>query len=565
MNIRFLCSIFILFVLCQPVLAQSSNDSTLLEKYLSDPSFIENLDLEKNYQEVNEKLISEGQVIANSDEMNFIDLTSSQNQMIVNEESLSVRYFSALTGENLNIYGALEFKQTQNDNLFFFNTIGKDYILAPGDVIQITITGLKSSNLSYQVENDGSIALENIHPLNVDNLNLNQVSELVLDKVLLDDASAEVFVRLKNARLITVQISGNVNSPRTIAVPAYTPLSRVIAYSGGVSDSGTLRNIALSQGNSKTKFVDFYNFLQNPSSINDPLIKSGARIFVPNKGSTVAVMGFVNNPGIYELPSGKSNVTIKELLDITGTSFLPPGATLKALYFDNSGQATTRLVTEDDTIKEGEAFSVDFVETRDLNTSIISGAVLKQYEIKTNTPLSIKKVLKNGAVLTQNAYAPFALIVGKEVQAINLNKALIDENITLPVGSDLKLFTKSEYLSLVAEEPNKSINPLIAKLGEANIAEIYLNGVRIAYVPVHSNQKLYESVNDFYIPSPRTVYDLALIENYLGIEAFDLKTAIDSKSQRALSSGDRLFIFEDKFYNDTFIKYSFRFINKFSC
>ena len=84
--------------------------------------------------------------------------------------------------------------------------------------------------------NDGTIALRNFYPINVNNLNLQQVTEIVLDKVLLEDASAKVFVRLNSARLVTVQISGNVKSPRTIAVPAYTPLSRVIAYSGGISD-----------------------------------------------------------------------------------------------------------------------------------------------------------------------------------------------------------------------------------------------------------------------------------------------------------------------------------------
>jgi protein involved in polysaccharide export with SLBB domain len=315
-----------------------------------------------------------------------------------------MRYFYALIGEDLNIYGSNEFNQPQDDSLLFFNTIGKNYQLAPGDTIQITITGLSPSNENYQVMNDGTITLENVYPLNVNNLNLNQVSKLVLDKILLDDASAEVFVRLNNARLVTVQISGNVKSPRTIAVPAYTPLSRVIAYSGGISDSGSLRNISLSQIGETTQTVDFYNFLQNPSSKIDPLIKNGARIFVPFKGPTVAVTGFVNNPGIYELPNDKSEISIKNLLSITGTSFLPSGAELKISYFDSSGQIATRLAVKNESLKEGEALQIGFIETRDLNISKVSGAVLKDFEIKTNTPLSIKEVIKDGAVLSLDAY-----------------------------------------------------------------------------------------------------------------------------------------------------------------
>ena len=128
-------------------------------------------------------------------------------------------------------------------------------------------------------------------------------------------------------------------------------------------------------------------------------------------------------------------------MSITGTSFLPSGAELKISYFDTSGQVSTRLADKNEILKEGEALQIDFIETRDLNISKISGAVLKDFEIKTNTPLSISEVIKDGAVLSLDAYTPFALIVGKEVKAINLDEALVNDSITLPVGSDLRLFT----------------------------------------------------------------------------------------------------------------------------
>ena len=308
--------IFILFFLGQPSFAQSINDVNLQKVLTENPSIINNFP-KTNKNIIEQKQISENQNVANTDNNLQIDLSQVSDQRKVNEKSMLMRYFYALIGEDLNIYGSNEFNQPQDEGLLFFNTIGRNYQLAPGDTIQITITGLSPSNENYQVMNDGTITLENVYPLNVNNLNLDQVSKLVLDKILLDDASAEVFVRLNNARLVTVQISGNVKSPRTIAVPAYTPLSRVIAYSGGISDSGSLRNISLSQIGEATQTVDFYNFLQNSSSELDPLIKNGARIFVPFKGPTVAVTGFVNNPGIYELPNDKPDILIKNLLSST--------------------------------------------------------------------------------------------------------------------------------------------------------------------------------------------------------------------------------------------------------
>ena len=555
MNISILRNlfIFILFILGQSSFAQSIND-TNLQKLLIENLLTENNIPQQDKTFFDQKLISENQNVANTDKNLQIDLSQGINQRDNDEKSMLMRYFYILTGKDLNIYGSNEFNQQQDESLLFFNTTGKNYQLAPGDIIQVTITGLNPSNENYQVMNDGTITLENVYPLNVNNLNLNQVSKLVLDKILLDDASAEVFVRLSNARLVTVQISGNVKSPRTIAVPAYTPLSRVIAYSGGISESGSLRNISLSQIGETTQTVDFYNFLQNPSSELDPLIKNGARIFVPFKGPTIAVTGFVNNPGIYELPNDKSEISIKNLLSITGTSFMPSGAKLKISYFDSSGQIATRLAVRNESLKKGEALEIGFIETRDLNISKVSGAVLKDFEIKTYTPLSIKEVLKNGAVLSLDTYTSFALIVGKEVQAINLDEALEDDSMTLPVGSDLRLFTKEEYLGLVASDPNKSIDPLVSKFVDSNIAEIYLDGVRIAYIPVDQDKELYEYIKNFYTPSAKTMYDLALLDTKNGVKAFDLKLAMQKHNNpnhhhQKLTKGDKLFIFEDKFFS----------------
>ena len=349
---------------------------------------------------------------------------------------------------------------------------------------------------------------------------------------------------------------------------------------------------------------------------------------------------------------------------------MPSGAELKISYFDSNGQIATRLAAKNESLKEGEALQIGFIETRDLNISKVSGAVLKDFEIKTNTPLSIKEVLKNGAVLSLDAYTSFALIVGKEVQAINLDEALEDDSITLPVGSDLRLFTKEEYLGLVASDPNKSLDPIISKVVKSNVAEIYLDGERIAYVPLNQKQKLhnikevlkggsilnednyltnkniytsfalivgkevqainldealeedniilpvgsdlrlftkeeylglvasdpnksldpiiskavksnvaeiyldgeriayvpvnqdkelYESIKGFYTPSAKTVYDLALIESDEGVEAFNLRLAMRKHNHPnhhhvKLKKGNRLFIFEDKFFNELILE-----------
>ena len=542
--------VFVLFTLCQPILAQTYNNELLQDLLNQNPELFDDILEENKKEQIDTDLSSNNQVLTNSVEGPKRDLTSNFRLDDLGSQSIINRYYKTLTGENLNIYGAQEFAQTQDESLLFFNLVGQDYEFGLGDIIQISITGLRASSGAVQIQKDGTIIVDDLNPLHIAGLTAKEVSDLILDQILLDDASAKVFVRLDTARLITVQISGNVNSPKTIAVPPFTPLSRLIAFSGGVSDNGSLRNIYLSQNGETTKSVDFYEFLKNPEPINDPLIRKGARVFVPSKGAMIAASGFIAQPGIYELPNEISQINVENFLELTGTNFIPPGAILKVLNFDGDGKSVSRKVSKKDILYQGEALKIEFIETRELNTSEIHGAVLKDYRLSSNDPLSIKEVLKAGSVLSQEAFLPFALIYGKENQVINLNEALIDESILLPIGANLKVFSRKEYSSLVSEDPNLTENPFVSKLFKAKIAEIYLNGERIAYIPLNSKRKFLESISDFYTPSPKTVYDLSLIENNFLVEAFDLRSAITMNNRGPLSNGDRVFIFENKFYED---------------
>ena len=542
-------SFLVIFIILinQSVSAQSIGNSEFYDSLRENPIILDGIK-NKNSIGFKDKLpVSENQEIPNSNNLNNLSL---KNTKKINSKSMLIKYFSSLTGEDLNMYGADEFNQRQDDKLLFFNTVGENYHLAPGDIIDIAIMGLNSSRDSFKVDRDGMIIIDDVYLIPVDGLSISEVQDIIYNKLSLDDASVDVYVKLNTARLVTVQISGNVKSPRTIAVPAYTPLSRVLAYSGGVSDNGSLRNISLSQSGEPTENVDFYNFLQNPSSTNDPLIIKGARIFVPNKGSTVAASGFSGNPGIYELSKSEEDITIESFLKLTGTSFVPPGAVLKVLYTDKQGKFASRIVSKQSLIQKGEALKIEFIATRELNTSVVSGAVIRDFQISSNEELSVRKILKDGAVLSPNIFSPFALIIGKKVQAINITEALKNENITLPVGASLKLYTKSDYEILVSEDPNNTKNTLLNKLNSANLGEIYLNGKRIAYVPTEINLDFLQSIYNFYTPNPKTVYDIALIANSDGVEAFSLQSAINKKDRPPLSAGDRLFIFENKFYED---------------
>ena len=459
-------------------------------------------------------------------------------------------YYRILTGGILDIYGADEFAQQQDNQLLFFNTMGKDYRLAAGDVIRVTLRGLTESDQSLKIGRDGNLILPSLPPILVSGFTIAEVEEKLLDILRLDDASASAYLSLETARLITVQISGAVNAPRTLAVPAYTPLSRVLAYAGGIKPTGSLRNIILRERDGSFERVDFYDFLQSPIGANDPIVSDSARIFVGNQGPTVAAQGFVARPGIYELSEGARDISVEDLLALSGTSIIPPGLEIEAIHFDDTGTTRIRPLTRTSMLQAGEVLNLRFVETRLQEAVTVMGAVLNEYSRATSTPLSVSELLKNGATLAQDARLDFALIIDKTGagRAIDLRNAIFDPNALVAPGSTLVILDQPSYRRLVRANPNTTSDPLLAALQQTDVAEIYLNGTRIAYLAPTSNRSLADIIQPYYTINKDTYLNLAIIQrDATGVEAFDVRDMLQNSKPLGLNPGDALHFFDTVF------------------
>lgn len=438
-------------------------------------------------------------------------------------------YFQILTGRTLEVYGASEFSQKQDNQLLFFNTIGQDYRLAPGDVIRVTLRGLSSSDKSYKIGNSGQLILPDLPPIPVSGLTISEVENRIKSSLQIDDASAAVFMSLETARLITVQVSGAVNQPRTLAVPAFTPLSRVLAYAGGVKPNGSLRNIVLRDRTGDVSEIDFYDFLRSPAGSNDPVVTDSSRIFVPNQGSTVAAFGFVARPGIYELPTSQSKIAVRDLLELSGTSILPPGVAIEAKYFNESGVSSTRKLKLSDYVSAGEVLNLRFVKTRLQQSITVTGAVLDEYSMASSTPLSVQELLKGGSTVKVDAKLNFAIITKNNgsVTAINLQQALSDPTQTVPVGSTLVIFDNDSYRNVLSADPISSDDPLVDAVAKADVIRVKIDNATVGLLPNTSSTIISEVINVLGLRSSVTSFtDLVLIEQ----QSDDIKPVLSSVS-----------------------------------
>ena len=555
MNIR-LASLTTALILCLnlPVASQTAEQLLILQ---SNPGLTAQLKNELGGQNSNASKATTGVPTSGQTRvLNADDAKGNRNiltQSLATEatsESVIQRYYRILTSDFLPIYGASEFAQSQDTELLFFNTMGKDYRLAAGDVLRVTLRGITESDNSYKIGRDGNLILPTLPPFSVSGLSIAEAEKKLLDVLRYDDASAVVYMSLETARLITVQVSGAISQPRTVAVPAYTPLSRVLAYAGGIKPTGSLRNIVLRDRDGNVNQVDFYEFLQSPAGANDPLVTDSSRVFIGNQGNTIAAIGFVARPGIYELPEGQDSIPVKDILDLTGTRILPPGLELEALFFDEKGLSQSRVITRDDILIAGEVLSIRFLPTRLTDVIRVKGAVLEDYQIAASQPIPVGEIIRGGATLTENASRDLALVIGEGASSrvIDIEQALINQEISIAPGEVLHIFTPEDLREVARIDVNRSDSIILRGFVEAEAAELFLNGERLSFLPLGKSDPFDEVIRPFYRLTPDTNLDLAIIEDGEGnAKALSLRSLLLQTDNFAVNDGDKIHLFDNQF------------------
>jgi protein involved in polysaccharide export with SLBB domain len=296
--------------------------------------------------------------------------------------------------------------------------------------------------------------------------------------------------------------------------------------------------------------VDFYDFLRSPEGANDPLVTDSSRVFVGNQGNTIAAIGFVARPGIYELPGGTASLPVGSILELTGTRILPPGLELEALYFDESGLAQSREVSRSSILKAGEVLSIRFLPTRLTDVIRVKGAVLEEYQIATVKALSVGEILRGGAVLSEDASRDIALVIGEKdtSKVIDLERALEDPKVTLSPGDVLHVFTPTYLRDIARANVNSSDSNVLLGFVEAESAELFLNGSRISFLPLSAEDAFKDILRPFYRLTPQTSLDLAILEDDSGsARAVSLRSLLLSSAPFTVSAGDKIHLFENQF------------------
>ncbi|HEY2545229.1 MAG TPA: SLBB domain-containing protein [Candidatus Acidoferrum sp.] len=223
-------------------------------------------------------------------------------------------------------FGLEIFRNTSNDPdaIPMDLPVGPDYVIGPGDSLEIDLWGGVSQRMFKVVDREGRVSLPEAGPLLVSGRNLGDVQQAVQQVLRTQYRDVSADVSLSKLRTVRVYVVGDVSQPGAYDISSLsTPLNALFA-AGGVTPKGSLRALKHFRGTQLVEEVDAYDLLLHGVRSDMSRLENGDTLLVPPLGPQVTVEGMVRRPAIYEL-HGETSLT--DVLDLAGG--ILPAATLR--------------------------------------------------------------------------------------------------------------------------------------------------------------------------------------------------------------------------------------------
>lgn len=321
--------------------------------------------------------------------------------------------------------------------------VPSEYVVGPGDNIEVQLIGSTKGRYSLVVGRDGRVNFPELGPIAVSGMRFDEVRNMIEGRVRDQLIGTQASIGIGELRSIRVFVLGDAETPGSYTVSGLSTITNALFVSGGVKRIGSLRNIELKRNGATVTRLDLYDLLLKGDTRADVRLLPGDVIFIPPVGATVSLSGEVRRPAIYEL---KSETTARDLISLGGG--LTPQADPKLANLERVNDQRQRITVD-----------VDLVQPQGLSESLQSGDVLR-------VP-AIRPVLEDSVSLSGYVYRPgeFQYRPGMRltdvIGSIDELKSNADQHYVLirrelPPGRKITVFSADLAKALAA--PNSSAN-----------------------------------------------------------------------------------------------------------
>jgi protein involved in polysaccharide export with SLBB domain len=370
---------------------------------------------------------------------------------------------------------------------------GSNYVLDYGDYIGIELFGTEESSYTVEVKRDGSIALNNLGPLTVVGLNLEQASALIQKKYAEALLGIEVFITLAEMRDINVLITGNVNFPGIYTLSGNSNILQALNIVGGINEDGSLREITLKRENEDNQSIDIYQALLFGDIKNIPFLRAGDSIHVgPAINLVRAGYGF-NKTAIFEL---KKNETLADLLKFAGgLKKESKNSSFTLVRFEDNKFIPIQLSTQEFAIYKAEHLDSVYADKEAIGTITITGDIKRPGKYSISSSDRLLDIIKRSGGYTDSAY-PFAGTLfrqsAKELEEMFATKSY--QNLIKFIATSSSVSSGGSSLGLILSELKEYVatGRVIVELDEGKLAEniednIYLNDGDTIHIPTYNS------------------------------------------------------------------------------
>ena len=262
----------------------------------------------------------------------------------------------------------------------------EDYLVGPGDVLQLYIWGEFDLSYMLQVDPEGNVLIPTVGSFHLSEMTLADAKRLVYEAAQKKYPGVEITISLGSMRFFTAYITGAVLSEGSFTIHPATRLSDLIERAGGFLDElrgssiqeevdgrkvtrvrriqnrpAGRRSIQINHRDGGQEIVDYDMFLATGRLEHNPYIRMGDALHVGFRGESIYLYGAVNQEGKYEYREGD---TIGDLIALAkGLRVDEPIRRVELWRFDLGTEVARKVVLGDNDVAGQDFVMGDLYDT----------------------------------------------------------------------------------------------------------------------------------------------------------------------------------------------------------
>lgn len=286
------------------------------------------------------------------------------------------------------------------------------YVLGPGDQVVIDVYGASQNTHQLTISPEGTVTVPGYGPIYVSGMTVAAANGKIRSTLGSRYASSKVKLSVGQTRTIMINVMGEVKTPGTYTLSAFSTVFHALYRAGGINDIGTLRNVKVYRNGKLITVVDIYEYILNGRLAGNVRLQDGDVVQVGPYDCLVGVTGNVKRPMFYEMRKNESVATLlKYAGGFTGDAYKKAVRLVRQTGERYSVFNVDEFDMSSFKVDDGDAVTVDGMLNRYENMVEVKGAIFRpgQYRLGGEVT-SVKGLIERAEGVTEDAFTAHAVL-----------------------------------------------------------------------------------------------------------------------------------------------------------